>query len=149
MKRKKLSKYEKTNQYRAKLAASLAGSGLFVFRNHTNGDLYLPKPSADGKRIVKAGQTWKGDSYFMSMVTKTHEALLVETLQTAEERNKMEQKLIVDQPDCITTKGKVEQVLVQPETMQKLNEQPVDPNQKKEDVLLNDDAIDGVEIIIE
>ncbi len=59
----------------------------------------------------------------------------------------MTDKLIMDQPDVVTTEGTVEQVVVD-EAEKKLNEgQPVQDSQ--EDVLLTEDPMDGVEIIID
>ena len=55
----------------------------------------------------------------------------------------MEEKLILDQPDCITPQGKTEQVVVDPK--KKLNE--VVPEDNPKDVLLTEDPLDGVEII--
>ena len=148
LKRKKLNRLQRREANKIKLEQSRHGEGMYVFRNRTSGDLMLSKPASDGQRSVPPGKTWQGDSYFMYMVNKEHTALLVETLQTpADERKQMEeQRLIVDQPDCITVKGKVEQVIV-PET-QKLNEVPSN-EEKKDDVLLNDDAISGIEILMD
>jgi hypothetical protein len=54
-------------------------------------------------------------------------------------------KLILDQPDRITTEGRVETVLVSPTLP--LNETPVDPTKEKE-VLINEDPMDGIEIVL-
>jgi hypothetical protein len=69
------------------------------------------------------------------------------TIKTEERKEEMD-KLILDQPDCVTQKGKVEHVLVQP-TKKPLNEvMPQDPSQPG-DMLINEDPMDGVEIIME
>lgn len=72
---------------------------------------------------------------------KAKQELLLE-----EEAMANEKQLLLDQPDCITHQGKVERVVVEP-GQQAINDN-VDPNQKKPDVLLTEDPLDGVEIIL-
>jgi hypothetical protein len=121
-----------------------SGSGLFLFRNRSKvASLELPKVSADGKKWIEPGQTWKGDSYFMSLVPR--EATLVETLtEQKKEEVKMQDRLILDQPDQVTTAGKVEHAVVQDEVA--INE--VGPHEAKtKDKLLTEDPLSGVTII--
>jgi hypothetical protein len=148
---KKMSKLEKREFNRAKIESSLRGKGLHIFRNRTNGELFLRKMSADGKKSVQPGQTWTGDDFFMKMVTEEHTALLVETIRTEDEETPMEttEKLILDQPDSETPHGKVEQVMVSP-TAVKLNEEPqAEEGNKVADILLVDDSLEGVEIFMD
>ena len=57
-------------------------------------------------------------------------------------------KLLLDQPDTVTTNGKIERVVVQPNQMP-LNDvtDPAAPKSKPE-VLLTEDPLDGMEIIL-
>lgn len=148
MKRKKPQ-----NQYEAKIARKnklehrLRGEGEYLYRNNTNGTLDLPKTSLDGARRVPVNGEWRGDNYFMLLVKK-NEARLVKTISHPERKDNMTDKLIVDQPETVTTQGTVEQVVVdENEKTQKLTEQPVQGGQ--EEVLLTEDPMDGVEIIID
>ena len=63
-----------------------------------------------------------------------------------------EEKLILDQPERVTPKGTVENVVVLDKpTAQKLNDDvvpPQTPEKQNEDTLLNDDPMAGVEIIL-
>jgi hypothetical protein len=138
---KKPNRYERQRLNREKLERNLSGTGLYIYRNNSKGTLMLPKTSTDGKRHIGVNETFQGDSYFMDFV-KRHELILVEDIS---ERNTMTEKLILDQPDQVTTVGKVEH-LVQPEA-KPLNE--VSPPQTpQKDVLLTEDPLDGVEIIL-
>ena len=148
--RKKLNRYERAAENKEIVKAALHGEGSYVYRNHTKGDLTLPKPAADGIKIVPPGQEFTGDSYFMFMVSQTHEATLVRTIEQPKETVQMEQILIVDQPDCITAEGKVEHVLVNPKEKPLNEDAPEDGAENvKKDILLVDDAMDGIEIILE
>jgi len=144
--RKKLNRYERLEENKKKVAQALSGKGLYVYRNNTKGELNLAKPAEGGQKFVQPGCEFTGDDYFMFMIKETHEATLVRTIEQPKEII-MEQKLIVDQPDCITTEGKVEHVIVQPKD-KPLNEETPESN-IGEDILLVDDAMDGIEIILE
>jgi hypothetical protein len=156
----KKNRFQKLEERRKVIASRLKGTGLYVFRNLTSGDLHLAKKSIDGKTVVKPQEEWRGDSYYLLHVPA--EASVVEVIRTnddapvinenttfkTEERKEEMDKLILDQPDCVTQKGKVEHVLVQP-TKKPLNEVvPQDPSQPG-DMLINEDPMDGVEIIME
>ena len=141
----KISKYEARAFRKKKLEYDLRGKGLYVFRNAQDSDLMLPKPDANGSRVVGPGQEFQGDDYFMDLV-KTNEARLVRTLIPPEqmENTMTEEKLILDQPETVTTEGTVEQIVEEP-PIKKLNEAPVD-DQVDPEVLINEDPMDGVVI---
>lgn len=142
---RKLNKLERTEQKKKVLEYHQSGSGMFVFKNRSNvASLELPKVSADGKKWVGPNQTWRGDSYYLMMVPK--EAVLVENLevQKKEESKPMAEKLILDQPDQITTSGKVEHSVARDEFP--MNEvAPID--QKIKEMLITEDPLAGVTII--
>lgn len=144
----KLSKYEAREYRKKKLEHHLKGEGLYVYRNASKADLMLPKPAANGQKYVRPGDEFQGDSYFMEMV-KTNQVRLVRTLITPEQERgtKMnEEKLICDQPDIVTTQGKVEHVVV-------TEKKPLNESGKKQEatsqpeVLINEDPLAGVDIL--
>ncbi len=145
----KKERFEKIAMQKLRSENSLKGNGLYVFQNNTKGDLYLPKPPSEGaSRLIKpvdpkvpnSGQ-FQGDSYFMNMV-KTHELRLVREVVSANE-GRMEEKLILDQPDTVKDKGKVEQVLQRKEILIQESENDSD----NPEVLLNENPMDGIEIL--
>lgn len=160
---RKVSRLEKTQRNKELLAYHQAGSGLFVFRNRSSvGELTLPKPDADGNKVVPPRGEFKGDSYFKQLLT-TNEVSLVRTIEpetkpepspepetsTKEQvmtEHTQNEKLILDQPDKVTTEGTVEHVVVDPEA-QTLNEDENTENTENKDVLLNEDPLDGVDIL--
>jgi hypothetical protein len=142
-KRKKASsKIERTEEKNRLVEYHQHGRGLFLFRNRSSvASLELPKISSDGKKWIQPGHTWQGDSYFFSLVPR--EATLVETLVDPNKETKMEEKLILDQPDQVTNSGKVEHK-VKPDLP--INE--VGPTeQSEEEKLLTEDPLAGVTII--
>lgn len=141
---KKASRLERADQKRKAVEYHQAGTGMYVFRNRSSvASLELPKPSADGKRWVEPGQTWRGDSYYMSMVPR--EAILVESLgETKKEEAKMEERLILDQPEQITSAGKVEHEAA--DEMPKVVESSPKESRAKER-LITEDPLAGVTII--
>jgi hypothetical protein len=76
------------DQLLAKRAADLSGTGSYLFQNNTKGDLYLPRPTSDGKKIVRLNEQFIGDSYYFCLL-KTHELKLIKELETTSETNKM------------------------------------------------------------
>jgi hypothetical protein len=156
MLRRKMNRLERREFHKEKLEKNLAGNGLYVYENNTKGTLKLPKPTASGKIVVGPKEQFQGDSYFMSLVKPPINMLklikvisqnLPET-QTLVESNMNEQKLILDQPDRVTSEGTVEQVVKQPNE-KKLN----DSVEKKSvtqnnEVLLTEDPVDGIEIVL-
>jgi hypothetical protein len=141
---RKANRLERADQKRKAVAYHQAGTGMYLFKNRSSvASLELPKPSADGKRWVEPGQTWKGDSYFLGMVPG--DAILVECLtEQKKEDGKMPEKLILDQPDQVTSAGKVEHSVVQEDLP--INE--VSPHEAKaKERLLTEDPLAGVTII--
>jgi hypothetical protein len=140
-----------------KLANNLSGSGLYIFENNTDGDLKLPKATSSGLRMIGPRKRFQGDSYFLSWVGSPMNLLrLIEeitpkktTEQIAHEINKEtpmnEQKLILDQPDTVTTKGKVEHIVTNQQPVQQLNDASAPKHTP--DVLLTENPLDGVAII--
>lgn len=139
------TKTERTEQKRKATEYHQAGTGMYVFRNRSSvASLELPKPSADGKKWVAPGQTWKGDSYFLKMVPR--EATLVEAIQEQQKEDKVPEKLILDQPDQITSSGKVEHSVVGGE-MQINEVGSEETNVKPKERLITEDPLAGVTII--
>lgn len=139
----RITKLEKRELQKQKCERNLNGDGIFVFENATNGDLSLPKATLSGKRIVRPKEQFEGDSYFMNFVKYPNNLLkLIRKIETIKENN-MTEKLILDQPERITSQGTVENVLIS-EPKKQLN----DANQNdNKDVLLTEDPMEGVEII--
>jgi hypothetical protein len=151
---KKVSKIERLAERKKIIEYRQKGEGLYVFRNRSReATLDLPKPSSDGKtavgpanpQIPGAGE-WEGDSYFMDMVRR-NEAVLVRIIRSPEEERMMnsQEKLILDQPDQITSEGTVEHIVFDPK--KSLNETPEDLSKPKPDVLLTEDPMEGIQII--
>jgi len=152
------NRYERRQLHAAKLKNNMSGSGLYVFENNTDGDLSLPKPTSSGLRTIGPRKRFQGDSYFLKLVGSPMNLLrLVEEIQpklttqeTAEkiqrEANMSTDKLILDQPDTITTKGKVEHVVDTDTPVQKLHDAN-DPVATTPEVLLTENPLDGVAII--
>jgi hypothetical protein len=150
----KLSKYEAIEYRKKKHENDFKGEGLFVFRNANKADLMLPKPAKNGVKMIGPGKEFQGDSFFMEMV-KTNQLRLVKTLITPEqERGIMtEEKLILDQPETITTQGTVEHV-VSATPVKPLNEQEKSccgscgcGGGGNKEVLINEDPLEGVDIL--
>lgn len=155
----RLTKYEKKEIRERKLKMDMAGTGMYIYENNTSGDLTLPKPTASGQKRVGPRQRFQGDSYYMAWVKPPLNLLkFIETvtapepkaeLTLTEEATMADKKLILDQPDTITHHGKVEHAVDefgQPKK-QKLHDS-TDPTARKQDVLLTEDPLDGVEIIL-
>ena len=141
MKYRKFNKYEMKEVRQEILTKALHGEGLYLYQNNTNGDLKLPRPTNSGVQSVGSRQQFQGDNYYMQLV-RTGELRLIKEIQ-APQVNIMENKLILDQPDTITQKGKVEHV-VETEAPKKLNEEET----SQEEVLLNENPVtDGFVIV--
>jgi len=149
---KRVNRMEKLSERRSKLEYYQKGSGLYVYRNRTNATLMLPKPTPSGVKSVEPGKEWQGDDYYMKMIGEG-QASLVRVIvpptpqnQIVEEKEDvMPEKLILDQPDQITTNGKVEHVVVTPETL-KMESNPVE--EKKREALINEDPMEGIQILL-
>lgn len=140
---KKVTKIERTQQKKHILEYHQKGTGVYLFRNrNVSASLELPKVSKDGKKWVEPNGTWEGDSYFLSMVPR--EAILVRTISEPENKEvKVENKLILDQPDQVTRAGKVEHKVAEDLP---LNESDPKDSETKEK-LLTEDPMAGVTII--
>jgi hypothetical protein len=152
----KLNRHERRIAQAEKLKNSLSGTGLYIYENNTDGDLKLPKATASGVRHIGPRKRFQGDSYFMKWVGHPMNLLrLIEevvpkmtTAQIAEkiaqENNMSNDKLILDQPDTVTTKGKVEHVVADtdPQPLHDSNENKATP-----EILLTENPLDGVAII--
>ena len=145
------------------------GTHLYTFENHRNHDLSLPRRSYDGKTLIPPRGQFKGDEYFL-MLQKSGQIRLVSSepfvkpqpaapvavvqpvtenvqviTETKQETNM--EKLILDQPDRVTTQGHTEQVACnQPK---KINDAAEINAKAKEngEVLLTENPLDGVDII--
>jgi len=139
------TRIERTEQKRKVTEYHQAGTGMYVFRNRSSvASLELPKPAVDGKKWVAPGQTWKGDSYFLKMVPR--EATLVEAIQTEQKEERMADKLILDQPDQITSSGKVEHSVIGAEIqINEVGSEETKANSKEK--LITEDPLAGVTII--
>lgn len=152
MKYRKFNKYEKKEVRVAQIENALHGEGMYLFQNNTNADLTLPRPTKSGLRVVGPKQQFQGDNYYMQLV-KTGYVRLIKEIQSPTQQQaalnevtKVEEKLILDQPDMITENGKVEHVVNKNTPIQKLNE---GNKQKQPDVLLNESPVDDGFVIVQ
>ena len=88
---------------------------------------------------------WVGSP--MNLLRLIEEIAPQNTVNEKKENNMNENKLILDQPDTVTSKGKVEHVVDENTPVQNINDNN-DVDAKKADVLLNESPIDGLEIIL-
>lgn len=164
----RLNRFERREMHAEKLKNDMSGTGVYIYENNTDGDLKLPKPTDSGVRQIsprkQPGCRFQGDSYYLKWVGSPMNLLrLVEEvvpkmtfeeeqrhkaqqeLLLEEENMSNEKQLMLDQPDCITKDGKIERVVVEPTQVQ-INDNTEIP--KPVEVLLNEDPLDGVEIIL-
>lgn len=141
----KTSKYERTENKKRLIDYHQSGKGEYIFRNKSaSASLELPKNSMEGKKWIPPKGTWRGDSYFLSMVPR--DAVLVEVISEGEKESKMPEKLILDQPDQVTCAGKVEHKVEDRDLS--LNETSPEGNEKSPaERLLNEDPMSGITII--
>jgi hypothetical protein len=152
----RLNRYERRIVHAEKLKNNMSGKGVYIYENNTDGDLKLPKATESGVRVVGPRKRFQGDSYFKQWVGSPMNLLrfieeVVPENKTSEnvlEENNMtnERQLLLDQPDCITTQGKIERVVAEPG--QKIINDNAQSVQKTPEVLLTEDPLDGVEIIL-
>lgn len=138
MKYRKFNKYEKAQVRHDMIEQALHGEGLYLYENHTQADLTLPRPTKSGLRVIGAKRQFQGDNYFLQLVRQGHLRLIKELMSPEQERAAMQQqeeKLILDQPATVTDKGTVEHVVDKGTKLQRLNEGEGDP---QEDILLNE-----------
>ena len=153
------NRYERRQMHAAKLASDMGGTGIYVFENNTDGDLKLPKATVGGLKTIGPRKRFQGDSYFLIWVGSPMNLLrLIEEIKpkmtTQEIADKIsqeqgtvmtEQKLILDQPDTITNKGKIEHVVANDQPLQSLNDAcAAKPNK---DILISENPLDGIAII--
>lgn len=146
--KKKITKKEKKQINTNTRQNNLNGTGVYIFQNITNGDFMLPKRSMEGKNLVRAKEQFKGDSYFMRFIGPPNNLLkMIRRIEeTKTEVNTMtDNKLILDQPDQITSEGKIEHVVA--DTKKAIIKEN-DANKNQENVLINESPVDGLEIIL-
>ena len=150
--RKKISRADKKINQKNKFIQYMSGSGVFVYENNTDADLNLPKPTSTGTRTIGPRKRFQGDSYYLTWVGSPMNLLRfieeivpkdnpLKTLNESETNKMNDNKLILDQPEIVTSQGQVEHVVV--------NESPdQDSSEKKTEILLNESPIEGLEIIL-
>lgn len=156
MKYRKFTKLEAKEERKKHMQNVTSGNGLYLFRNNTDSEMTLPRPTKSGLRFVGPRKEFQGDNYYMQMV-RSGLLRLVEVLQTPEQQaaaeakslnegNMNEERLILDQPDVFTEKGKVEHVVNTQKPAKKLNEKA---DEQDEDVLLNESPFDDGFVIVD
>ncbi len=129
-----------------------------IFQNHRNHEYTLAKESLCGKKVLRPKETFKGDDYFITFVRlgelkilETFEAPAVNTTETLNESNTQGapmEKLILDQPNKVTTQGTVEHVVSeQPKAVKVQNINDANQNGLEEDVLLVENPMAGIDIV--
>ena len=122
----KFTREEKKTHRAIKLEQALSGGGIYIFENKSKvSEISLPRPTKKGVRKVAPGGRFEGDDYYIQLV-KSGLLTLVEVVLSAaqemEEKLQSEKKLIVDQPDQVTTEGKVEHVVKKNSKNKKIDE---------------------------
>jgi hypothetical protein len=152
-KKTRQSRFQDIADARQATKDKITGTGLYRFKNNSKGTLMLPKPAQDGRRQIGEGEEFIGDSYFITFMKK--ELIIIEQITIkapeplVEERINMSERLILDQPDTIKVDGKIEHVVRGQQPAQQplpLIEDDADPTKKK--VLINEDPLDGIEIVL-
>lgn len=146
MKYRKFNRYEKKDIRREFIKSSLAGVGIYLYENASKaGELTLPRPTASGMRKIGPGQQFQGDDYYM-MLVKSGDLRLIKVIQQfSEEEAPVAEKLILDQPETITEKGKIEHVVEKAVASKPLNEAGNQP--QPEVLLVESPAEDGFVIV--
>jgi hypothetical protein len=147
MKYRKFNKYEKKENRRINVEQALQGEGMYLYENNVPGDLTLPRKTKSGVRVVGRKQQFQGDNYYMQMVRTGELRLIKELMSPQQERDSEtmnEEKLILDQPDKVTVKGKTEQVVDKSVPTQRINESEGDA----EEVLLNEGPVDDGFVVV-
>lgn len=145
----KMTRFEKSEARNDMLTKTFHGEGLYIFENK-NCELTLPKPTKSGKRVIAPKERFQGDNYFMSLVRNGTIRFIQELQSPEQERLAMQQeneKLILDQPETVTTEGVVERV-VKPV---KVPAAPINETGKQSNppaVLLNENPADDGFIIV-
>lgn len=113
----------------------MKGYGMFIYENNTSGDIYLPRPTATGQRLVGRGKQFVGDSFYHNMIGR--ELKLIRTIK--ENVNESDNRLLTEQPPVVTEHGQVEFV----QAKKQFNEE----KEVAKDILLTESPFDGVKII--
>lgn len=129
-KRQKMSKLEQIELAKKQMS----GTGRYIFKNNTRGDLILPKkPNGSKTAVLMKGQTFEGDSYFFKMVPQ-------ELIFIGEAEMKKD-ILLTEQPPVVTHDGQVEFVRTS-------EEKPMNEDSKlPKKVLLTEPSGEGVTIL--
>ena len=152
MKYRKMDKYEKKAWQHEKLEKDMHGEGLYLYENHSEADLTLPRPTKSGLRSVGPKSQFQGDNYYMQLVRNGHLRLIKELQSPEQERAvregtmEQEEKLLLDQPETITEHGEIEHVIDNNTPVQKLHE---GGNESQADVLLNEGPVEDGFVIVE
>ncbi len=129
---------QRRDQRRAKAQASMAGEGMYIYQNITNSDIYLPRPTHAGRRMVGPREKFIGDSYYKNIKELMCLQEVIAPMQ--------EQKLLTEVPPVVTNHGQVEYVVQQPG--KPLNEaNPLSEEEEKKDKLLVEQPLEGVRIL--
>jgi len=147
MKYRKFNRYEKKQMQHDQMVKAMHGEGLYLYENNTDATMTLPRPTSSGLRMIEARKQFQGDNYYMQMVKTGHLRLIKELISPAKQKEAAmaEEKLILDQPDTVTQKGKVEHVVDQDVPVQKLNEAD---SEEQPEVLLNESPVDDGFVIV-
>jgi hypothetical protein len=121
-----------------KMQERIKGEGLYLFENNTKADLYLPRPTQAGRKLVAKGQQFVGDNYFFSML-RTNELKLIKEMQSPEQQRAA--KLITEQPPTVTPQGTMEYVQ---KSSTQFNEEI---SGSQQEFLLTENPVDGIKII--
>jgi hypothetical protein len=148
----KMTRFEKRDLHSKILEESLHGEGLYIYENRSaEADLTLPKPTKSGKRIIGPKEQFQGDNYFMQLV-RTGNLRFIKEIQAPinlKEVKMNEEKLILDQPETVTTEGTIERVAP---ASKPIPVAPLSENGKiksENPVLINEDPLDDGFVIIE
>jgi hypothetical protein len=147
MKYRKFNKYERKEEQARAVAQAMHGEGLYLYENNTDATLTLPRPTKSGTKVVGPRKQFQGDNYYMQMVRSGYLRFIKELQAPQSEEQVMlnEEKLILDQPDTVTHKGKVEHVVDRNTPAQRLQEQGSD---EQPEILLNEGPVDDGFVIV-
>ena len=140
------NKYQRREMRAKQLDAALKGEGLYIYENHTKGDMLLPKPTDSGQTKVAAGAQFQGDNYFMQLVRNNQCRLIQQLISPEQERAMNEARLVLDQPQIVKESGPVEYVQGKQTNLTKpVNETAAKNNEVPQ--LLVEEPVDGVDIL--
>lgn len=115
---------------------------LFIFENHHNYDLQLPKPACKNLTLVKSKGKFVADKSFFEYVKVGMIRFIEPYIQKGVI---VENKLILDQPSIVTNEGKIEHVAVGNSCKNKILKEG--EGEKLDDVLLVESPSAGIKII--